>query len=604
MADLRLRINDLPEELTPAPIDSIAIDGPSTRRTTLQRAADAVRPYSTEAMAREGLNNASVMTPLRVSQAIETLGGQRFATAQQGNRADTAVQPSLTISAGAGLAGGGTLAANREIALNSASIASLALANSAVQPARQVIAGVGLTGGGSLASDRTVSLDTTTLGSLAKADSAVQPARAISAGTGLTGGGNLSADRTLALNAASVASLAKADSAVQPSRAINVGAGLSGGGDLSADRSLSLSAGTQASLARADSAIQAPGGTAGQILAKASSDPNDVDWVNIEGATAVSYGPQTLTGQQQGQARENIGVGPMAGYMDKLINGTFQVNIRGNSHDVLPGAVKYIADRWRIYNATNVTINVQRIIDSDIPLLGLGIQPRLRIQPLGVPTTGNVWLSQFIQGASTLPPGKVTLTLWNAFSEGITCSAGITQIFGDGGSPNISVPVQNFAGSVGAYGKFSTTFDIPATTGKVFGSNDRIEVVIGMPMRATNAVSVARISLIEGDVTLAKDPCTPRLLPIERLLCEEYCEYGRVYLDGYGTAGTVLTYMPSFHTKKRITPTITPVDFSYTNANSGQIVAIDENGIRARATLMGAGAGGFTATYLADAEYY
>ncbi|KAB2733638.1 hypothetical protein [Brucella intermedia] len=306
MADLRLRINELPEELNPAPIDNIAIDGPSTRRTTLQLAADAVRPYSTEAMAREGLNNASAMTPLRVSQAIETLGGQRFATAQQGNRADTAVQPTLTISAGAGLAGGGTLAANREIALNSASIASLALANSAVQPSRQVIAGVGLTGGGSLAADRTVSLDATTLASLAKADSAVQPARAISAGTGLTGGGNLSADRTLALNAASVASLAKADSAVQPTRSVSAGAGLSGGGDLSADRSLSLSPATQASLAKADSAIQAPGGTAGQVLAKASSNPNDVGWVNIEGATAVSYGPQTLTAEQKTQARTNI----------------------------------------------------------------------------------------------------------------------------------------------------------------------------------------------------------------------------------------------------------------------------------------------------------
>ncbi|KEY04351.1 hypothetical protein IL59_0210605 [Brucella suis bv. 4 str. 40] len=103
MTDLRLRINELPEELNPAPIDNIAIDGPSTRRTTLQRAADAVRPYSTEAMAREGLDNATAMTPLRVSQAIETLGSQRFATSQQGDNADSAVQPSLTISAGAGL---------------------------------------------------------------------------------------------------------------------------------------------------------------------------------------------------------------------------------------------------------------------------------------------------------------------------------------------------------------------------------------------------------------------------------------------------------------------------------------------------------------------
>ncbi|MGU3399138.1 hypothetical protein ACLBWS_05255 [Brucellaceae bacterium D45D] len=306
MADLRLRINELPEELSPAPIDNIAIDGPSTRRTSLQLAANAVRPYSTEAMAREGLNNASVMTPLRVSQAVETLGGQRFATAQQGNNADTAVQPTLTITAGTGLAGGGTLAANRTIALSSTSIASLALADSAVQPARQVIAGAGLTGGGSLAADRTFALDTPTIASLGRADSAVQPDRSISPGAGLIGGGNLSADRTIALNAASIASLAKADRAIQPERAINAGAGLTGGGDLSADRTLSLSTATQASLAKADSAIQAAGGTAGQILAKSSSAPGDVGWVDVEAATAVSYGPQSLTEGQKQQARENI----------------------------------------------------------------------------------------------------------------------------------------------------------------------------------------------------------------------------------------------------------------------------------------------------------
>ncbi len=174
MADLRLRINELPEELSPAPIDNIAIDGPSTRRTTLQRAADAVRPLSTEAQAREGLDGATTMTPLRVNQAIETLGGQRFATAQQGNRADTAVQPTRTVSAGTGLTGGGTLAQNITLALSSTSLASLAKADSAVQPSRLINPGIGMTGGGPLSSDITLSLNAATLASLANADSAIQ----------------------------------------------------------------------------------------------------------------------------------------------------------------------------------------------------------------------------------------------------------------------------------------------------------------------------------------------------------------------------------------------------------------------------------------------
>lgn len=56
-----------------------------------------------------------------------------YATAAQGALADTAVQPSRTVSTGAGLTGGGTLATDQTIALNSASIASLAKADTSVQ---------------------------------------------------------------------------------------------------------------------------------------------------------------------------------------------------------------------------------------------------------------------------------------------------------------------------------------------------------------------------------------------------------------------------------------------------------------------------------------
>lgn len=57
-----------------------------------------------------------------------------FATAAQGAKADAAVQPSRTISAGSGLSGGGSLEADREIGLSAVSIASLSKADTAVQP--------------------------------------------------------------------------------------------------------------------------------------------------------------------------------------------------------------------------------------------------------------------------------------------------------------------------------------------------------------------------------------------------------------------------------------------------------------------------------------
>ncbi|MFP3423186.1 hypothetical protein R0K19_27865, partial [Bacillus sp. SIMBA_161] len=59
-----------------------------------------------------------------------------------------------------------------------------------VETSRQVISGDGLEGGGSLATNRTLSVDS----------SVVRTSRTITAGSGLTGGGNLSSNRTLSVD--------------------------------------------------------------------------------------------------------------------------------------------------------------------------------------------------------------------------------------------------------------------------------------------------------------------------------------------------------------------------------------------------------------------
>lgn len=215
---------------------------------------DAFAPIATQEEAEAGQDNEKRMTPLRAQQHLLAKG----------------VPNTRSVIAGDGLMGGGTLEANRTVALNSDSIASLALADSAVQSVN------GKTGGSISLTKSDVGLDnvdntsdankpisTATQSALdSKADSSVN----ISTGTGLTGGGTLTENRTIALNTASIASLGKADTA-----------------------------------------LQAPGGAAGQILAKSSNADNDVDWVTSETATAVSYGPQELTEAQQAQARNNIG---------------------------------------------------------------------------------------------------------------------------------------------------------------------------------------------------------------------------------------------------------------------------------------------------------
>ncbi|MCF7647320.1 hypothetical protein KQ944_18395 [Bacillus subtilis] len=182
-----------------------------------QKADTAVQPGQVSAVGFSG-RYADLLNKPNLGDASTMNVGTTVGTVAAGDDARIvgAVQKVTTVTAGAGLAGGGALATNIALALSSTSLASLALANTAVQPARKLSAGAGLTGGGDFSADRTVALNAASIASLGKADTAVQPARKLSAGAGLSGGGDFSADRTVALNAASITSLAKADSAVQP----------------------------------------------------------------------------------------------------------------------------------------------------------------------------------------------------------------------------------------------------------------------------------------------------------------------------------------------------------------------------------------------------
>jgi hypothetical protein len=103
-----------------------------------------------------------------------------WGAALTGSNDPTKASTSTTISAGDGLSGGGSLAANR----------SLAVDGTVVRTTRNIIAGDGMSGGGVLSADRTLAVDGTV----------GRTSRQILSGDGLTGGGDLSADRTLAVD--------------------------------------------------------------------------------------------------------------------------------------------------------------------------------------------------------------------------------------------------------------------------------------------------------------------------------------------------------------------------------------------------------------------
>lgn len=327
-----IRPQDLNPAVTPIDADSpIIIDQglAGVNRTTSTEMVNSVAPVASQAEAEVGADDAKRMTALKTKQSIASEVGVSVASYAAGQAGLSAVQSVNGKSGNAvtlvkGDVGLGNVDNTSDVNKPVSTAQQTAL-NLKADKSVQIITSGGVTGGGNIGSNVTVELDSITVASLAKADSAVQSVsgktgNSITLVKGDVGLGNVdnTSDAAKPVSTAQQTALnLKANTSTQ----VIAGAGLTGGGDLSASRTVNVGEGTGisvaadavalnaasiSSLAKADSAIQAPGGITGQILAKNSNTTNDVGWVSSEAATAVSYGPQTLTSPQKTQARSNI----------------------------------------------------------------------------------------------------------------------------------------------------------------------------------------------------------------------------------------------------------------------------------------------------------
>lgn len=162
--------------------------------------------FATQGQAQAGLDNATVMTPLRTAEAIS------FALAGRPTEVDVATEAEA-------LAGVSNVKVMTP--LRTAQAIAAGSGASVVPVSRQVLAGTGLSGGGALSGDVTLSAaiatteeavsgsnNTKLMTPLRVAEATadvVRTGRQIIAGSGLTGGGTLASDRTLSADYASQA---------------------------------------------------------------------------------------------------------------------------------------------------------------------------------------------------------------------------------------------------------------------------------------------------------------------------------------------------------------------------------------------------------------
>tara|TARA_Y100001937_G_scaffold28354_2_gene40874 strand:- start:4715 stop:8794 length:4080 start_codon:yes stop_codon:yes gene_type:complete len=240
----------------------------------------------------------------------------------------------VSITAGNGLKGGGTIASNRDLAIDSAELLSLYeaslrhdnlsgfVANEHIDHSGvSIVAGKGLSGGGTIASSRTINIDSANVrgmfsggtgitynsstGAISSTDADIvhdnlsgfvanehidHTSVSIATGTGLSGGGTIASTRTLKIDSSDLASLYSkvivhdntngfvANEHIDHSGvSIIAGNGLSGGGTIASSRTINIDSGNvdvmiDSNLAGSSVTIDGNGSTGGVILSDGNID--------------------------------------------------------------------------------------------------------------------------------------------------------------------------------------------------------------------------------------------------------------------------------------------------------------------------------------------
>lgn len=321
--------------------------------------------------------------------------------------------------------------------------------------------------------------------------------------------------------------------------------------------------------------------------------PTGAGWILKEGIAGLNapdfVGPVTIDGDN---------VSPFSGFKNHIINGNFDHWQYKDAGLTYPQTASGYGsdDRWNNTNSGSTKTHSQvATTDTERPLFNASFFSRTVVT--SVAGAGNfVQKHQKIENITKLAGKTVTLSFWAKADSSKNIAIEFSQNFGTGGAPSSQV---NSIGSqlvalTSTWQKFTITVAIPSIVGKTLGTDgvhtsflliqfwfdagttfDTHTASLG---QQSGTFDIAQVQIEEGSVAT---PFEMRNVQQELAMCQRYYESfintsggTRNILMSYGTgSNNALANTFNFLVEKRVTPTITQQNITYTNCTFSIIVS-------------------------------
>jgi len=240
-----------------------------------------------------------------------------------------------------------------------------------------------------------------------------------------------------------------------------------------------------------------------------------------------------------------------------LINGDFSIWQRGTTFS--QGV--FTADRWLVAANGGDTITTTRQSGG----VGTNYSGHNAIYTLQMTITAGGGtdnnLINYIEDVRTMQGKTVTLSAWVYSNVAFTLTPYLAQIFGAGGSSNVTALIDTKSIPQSVWTKITMTGTLPSISGKTIGTSNSLAVVFQIPGNVTHAVYFMNVQLESGDVATDFEQ---RDIGRELALCQRYFQKtatGSAHLEWLQTLNSAALYKSEiFPVTMRATPTMTFFD--------------------------------------------